>query len=308
MMTLLSAVKADSFLRAFWASKHGVPEGKRLFTYFKKEYSDGDRAYKVSLDMRTAAERYVALTDASDPTWSPYSNKARYSVDALTIIGSSQLHPMILAALGVFSTAEFERLLRLLEVIAVRYQLVARGRPGRIESLGGRAAKMISDRTITSASQVFSEIKELYIPDDVFQTNFQTKTEGESKKAAYLLRGLEHQSLVRVQDEHPRETIPASVTIEHILPKSPGAGWGKQIKDDPDLLAECLDRIGNMCLLSDANRALGNKAFDEKKKVFATSKLRTTNTIAQYSQWGRAEIDKRQELLAKLAVSEWRFQ
>ena len=214
----------------------------------------------------------------------------------------------MLAALEAFSAHELERLLRLLEVIAVRYQLVARGRPGRIESLGGRTAKAICDRKITSASQVLSEIKELYIPDDQFQAEFQLKTERESKKAAYLLRCLEHQSFVRANDQHPRETIPGNVTIEHILPKSPGSGWKAQLQSDPDLLSDCLHRLGNMCLLSDANRALGNKSFDEKKKSFAASKLRTTKSIAQYSTWGRKEIEERQTHLAKLALAEWRFQ
>jgi hypothetical protein len=308
MMMLLSSVKAASFLRAFWASKHGAPEGTRLFGFFKKEYSDPDKAYKVSLEMRAAAERYVALTDPNDPVWSPYSEKARRSVEALSIIGAWQFHPMMLAALEAFDTRELERLLRLLEVVAVRYQLVARGRPGRIESLGGRTANAISERKITTASRVFTEIKELYIADEAFQAEFQLKTERESKKAVYLLRGLEHQSWVRTQDEYPRETVPGSVTIEHILPKSPGAAWQSQLDEDPEFHSEFLHRLGNMCLLADANRALGNKAFSEKSKSFAASKLRTTSSIAQFAAWGRKEVEERQTHLAKLAVAEWRFQ
>jgi hypothetical protein len=63
---------------------------------------------------------------------------------------------------------------------------VARGRPGRIESLGGRVAKAISDGKITSASAVFTEFRELYINDTAFEAEFNLKTEREGKKAAYL--------------------------------------------------------------------------------------------------------------------------
>ncbi|MDE2361189.1 MAG: DUF262 domain-containing protein [Hyphomicrobiales bacterium] len=308
MMTLLSSVKADSFLRAFWTSKHGAPEGKRLFGYFKKEYADAEKAYQVSLDMRAAAERYAALSDSNDPIWSPYSERVKHGVEALAIIGSSQFHPLILAALAVFDKREFERLMWLLEVLAVRWQLVARGRPGRIESTAGRAAKAIADGKITTASQVLTEVRELYIADPVFEADFKLKTEREAKKAMYLLKGLEHQSLLRAQDAHPSESIPGNVTVEHILPKSPGAAWKAEIDADPELHADFLYRLGNMCLLADANRALGNKAFSEKKKSYAGSKLRITNSVSQYANWTRNEIEDRQSHLAQLAVAKWRFQ
>lgn len=90
MMTLLSVVKADSFLRAFWASKHGAPEGRKLFGPFKRQYADPAAAYKVSIEMRGAAELYVGLMDSSDAIWSEYSPKSKRSVDALNIIGVTQ--------------------------------------------------------------------------------------------------------------------------------------------------------------------------------------------------------------------------
>jgi hypothetical protein len=128
------------------------------------------------------------------------------------------------------------------------------------------------------------------------------------KKAAYLLRGLEHQSLLRAQDKHANELVPSTITtVEHIMPKSPGDGWKKETAADPELHSECLNRLGNLCLLADANRALGNKAFAQKRLSYAASKLRTTNSVAKYEAWGRATIEERQGHLAKLAGSEWRF-
>lgn len=307
MMTLLSTVKADSFLRAFWASRRGALDGSKLFKQFKKEYADPTAAYDVSLDMRSAAERYVSLTDSEDPIWAPYGEAAKQSVSALSIIGASQLHPVLLAALVKFEHREMVRLLRLLEVLAVRYQLVARGRPGRIESLGARAAKAISDGVIATASAALAELRELYIPDEQFRADFASKTERESKKAAYLLRGLEHQALTRANDPHQNETRPHLVTIEHILPKSPGSEWPESLRKDTELHKDYVFRIGNLCLL-DNNSALGNKSFEEKKKQYQSSKLLTTSSLADYSLWDEDTIVRRQQELASHAVTEWRFQ
>ena len=138
---------------------------------------------------------------------------------------------------------------------------------------------------------------------------FETKVERESDKAAYLLRGLERQTLHRAQDKMARELVPGGlVTVEHILPKSPKEGWKDELSADQDLLSDCLYRLGNLCLLADVNRSLGNKSFAEKKEVFAQSKIRITSSVTKYPGWGRAQIEQRQKHFAELAVAYWRFQ
>lgn len=308
MMTILNDVKADAFLRTFWASRHGTIEGRKIFKAFKREYSDAKTAYSVSLDLRAAAEQYVGLSDAGDQVWSPYTEATKDSVRGLSVIGATQLHPVTLAALGKFEPNEIERLMRLFEVIAVRYQLIERGRPGRMESLGAQAAKAITDGKIKTATQVLAMLRELYITDESFESSFaEARFDRESKKVIYLLSGLNRQARLRDQEQHDKAISPSHVTVEHIFPKSPRDSWKAEIEADPDL-ADCLNRLGNMCLLADANRSLGNKSFNEKRDVFATSPIRITSGVAKYDSWGRAQIAERQKHLAQLAVAEWRFQ
>jgi hypothetical protein len=156
MMTLLGSEAADSFLKAFWASRHGALEGPKLFSKFKEEYKTPEAAHELSLDMRRGAENYAAIFLPTDPVWKDYSFQSRQCVGGLSIIGSSQLYPIILAAFEKFQRQEIEKLLRLLETIAVRYQLIIRGRPGRIESLGGRAARDIWNNKIKKTSEVLA--------------------------------------------------------------------------------------------------------------------------------------------------------
>lgn len=309
MMTVLSNAQANSFLRAFWASRHGAPEGAKLFAPFKKKYKEPQEAYDASLELRAVAEHYVALSDPDDPVWVGYSDKARESVKALSVIGASQLYPVILAAIPKFDRDQMQRVLRLIEVIAVRYQLVARGRPGRMESLGGKTAKAISDNKITKATEVFHELRELYVADDVFQSDFETKYERESKKAVYLLSKLERQARLNAQDENPNDaTPPSNITVEHILPKSPGDEWSDTINAYPEFHSDYLYRLGNLCLLADANRALGNKGFATKKATFEGTRLLLTSGVARYDDWTPDTVSSRQKWMAQLAVAEWRFQ
>ena len=99
------------------------------------------------------------------------------------------------------------------------------------------------------------------------------------------------------------ELVPGNVTLEHIFPKSPQAFWAQETASDTKLPG-MLHRLGNMCLLPEVNRALGNKF-----EVFKKSRLRTTNTVnaTAYEKWGSAAIEKRQGYMAELANAAWRY-
>jgi len=308
MMTLLGSEAADSFLKAFWTSRHGALEGPKLFSKFKEAYSTPAAAHEISLDLRRGAENYAAIFSPSDVVWADYSFQARQCVNGLSIIGASQLYPIILAALEKFERQEMEKLLRLLEVIAVRYQLIIRGRPGRIESLGGRAARDIWNNKIKKTSEVLATLGELSVSDDDFKRRFVIHSEKNGKKARYILAGLERQSLQKEGTTYRDELIPGDITLEHVFPKSPKEFWATELQNDPKL-SGMTNRLGNLCLLTDVNRALGNKAYKEKLAVFEKSRLRITKTIdsATYPKWGSAAIEQRQSWMADLAIAAWRY-
>ena len=308
MMALLSSSRADSFLRAFWSSRHGKPEGAKLFTAFKKSYSKPDVLYDLSVDLRRDAERYAALFNSEDAIWAGYSPKARGSIVALGVMGFSQAYPMILSALDKFSKPEMQRLLWLVECVAVRHQLIGKGRPGRVESLGGKAAKDIYDGKLTTASGVFASIRELYVSDDEFRLAFETHEESSSKKVRYLLAGLEVEAVSRDSATLDHELTPYSVTVEHIFPRSKDGEWKVVADADAQWDDRTVFRLGNLCLLPGINHSLGNKPFSQKKAAYAKSTLKLTKELNEYETWGRAEINIRQKHLAKLAVSAWHFQ
>ncbi|MCA1437872.1 DUF262 domain-containing protein [Bradyrhizobium sp. BRP20] len=307
MMVTLNSVRPDNFLKAFWTMRHGRIRSVDLFSAFKKEYATPDAAIDLSVDMLSAAEQYAAIDSADDAVWSSYSNDARLIVRGLRILGSQQTHPVILAALKRFSNSEMTALLKLLEVVIVRYLLIGGGHTGRFETTCAILARRIHAKEIKSATAAFQELKDFYPSDDDFKQAFRIKQERSNQKLQYLLRRLEEQAISQ-QAGNMAELVPGDLSVEHVLPRNPGANWTALIEDDAGIVEECVSRIGNVCLLTDgANNKLGTKSFDEKKKVFAASKLITTAAIAGHSEWDRKNIDHHQAYLAKLAASAWRF-
>ncbi len=160
----------------------------------------------------------------------------------MKIIGSAQTHPIILAALDKFTATEFERLLRLLEVIIVRYQLIGGERTGRLEIQCAKTAKEIFDGDVKTAVQAKESLKDIYVSDSDFRQAFQTKEERSSPKAHYLLRKLEIEERRIASSDGARVTDPGiGLTIEHILPKNPGPEWDDIISDDLEMRIAFID-------------------------------------------------------------------
>jgi hypothetical protein len=120
MIATLANVKASSFLKAFWTSRYGMTRSGVLFDNLRSEYDASDKAILLSIDLLTGAERYAGLESPDDSTWTEYSPEAKRTIGALKIIGSQQIHSIILAGLAKFGIGEMQKLLTLLEVVTVR--------------------------------------------------------------------------------------------------------------------------------------------------------------------------------------------
>ena len=143
MMSNLEEVAPDQFLKAFWTSRHGRVQTHTLFKDFTEKHANVTSSIEVSINMLTAAERYSALSNPEDPIWAPYSDAVRECVQSLRTLGSKQTHPVIMSALDRFDERQVERLMRMLEVLIVRYQFVGGGRTGALEIECARIAKRI---------------------------------------------------------------------------------------------------------------------------------------------------------------------
>lgn len=91
------------------------------------------------------------------------------------------------------------------------------------------------------------------------------------------------------------------IQVEHIFPQGAKDGW-----QGPDLqgLKTRLHHIGNLSLTG-FNQKLGRQAFNEKKKVYRTSKFWLNKITAKHTTWNEAAINKRAQVLLKVALKIW---
>ena len=308
MMYTLSNVKADSFLRAFWTSRHGRVRSTNIFQAFKNEHTTTESAIDLSIDMLRTSEQYAALDSHEDPWWASYSSETRRSIRALKLLGSQQIHPVLLSAIEKMEPIELERLFRMFEVITVRYLLIGGGHTGRLETSCAILARRIYQGEILTATGAFRELQDLYPSDDDFKQEFRQKQERQNSKLQYVLRVLEQEQRRIDLEGMAGELEPGSLTVEHILPKNPGDEWRQVIENDASIGEECVFMLGNACLLTEVNRDLGRIGFEKKRPIYANSELRLTSQIAQADEWDRKAIRHRQARMAKLAAQAWRFQ
>ena len=130
-------------------------------------------------------------------------------------------------------------------------------------------------------------------------------------RARWILRELEIQQWAEenpgVAIQNAPLTDPDKVNLEHILPKNPNQDWNSVISGDKEIVTECLNRLGNLCLLDKpSNRGQAAKSFAEKALTYGKSDfLLTRQVIKNCSVWNRQTIEERQKKLAKLALLRW---
>lgn len=290
MMYNLENVRPDQYLKTFWTSRHGRVQSNILFDEFKSLHKDGISCIEVSIDMLQAAEHYAAIFSSDDLVWSRYPDKeVREHVRSLRILGATQTHPIILAALLRFDEREMGRLLRLLEVVIVRYQLIGGGRTGVLEIATANLAEKIWSRTVTTTSAAVAELRSVYPLDAEFQAAFAEKMEPSGPKTQYLLRKLEaEERRQQLGGMAPEIDVGLNLTVEHVYPLNPGLGWEEIQAEDED--GDLSTHLGNTCLLSRVNTSLGNSPFDTKRPVYATSELLLTKAISARERWNRQAI------------------
>ena len=308
MMHTLSSVRSDNSLKVLWTSRNGRIRTRKLFDAFKRKYANAEQSNSLSIEMLEAAEQFAALESADDPVWTCFSESARDSIRSLRIVGSQQAHPVILAALARLEAREIERILRLIEICTVRYLLIGAGATGRFETRCAVLAGKLYSGEITSASGALMELKDVYPSDEEFEQSFKFKEESSPAKAKYILNKMEIEEQRKLSGPMGKEIGPLSLTIEHIFPKNPGGQWADVVKNDPTIAEECTHRLGNLCLLAEINRDLGNDGFAQKKEVYGNSRLATTKELGGYAHWDRVSIERRQAQMARRATGVWRFQ
>jgi hypothetical protein len=221
----------------------------------------------------------------------------------MNLLGMTQIRPLILAVIDHFPPAEVDKFMKHAVDWSVRLKVSGGLGTGTLESQYSQRAKEVRDGAITSASELRQLIRKDVPTDSVFRAGFEVESVSKAAEARYYLRVLDE---IASGNTNPPLVISQNVqavNLEHVLPQSPVGQWGGI---DEDAAKAHFNRLGNLALLSTKlNTAIANAEFEIKATEYATSPFALTREIAEQSQWGIQQIERRQKRLARLAVAAW---
>jgi hypothetical protein len=307
MTSVLEQLDVDEivldYIRHYWSSFAGVTRKNDLYPRIKMQTSSRAAALDLADKLDRSARLYSAIVTPDDSVWADFGPDVRGYMETLNLLGMKQIRPLLLAVLSNFSANDVERCMR--QAVAWSVRLVVAGDLGGgfIERQYTQRAVEIRKRTLTTANQLRDAMLSVVPPDAQFRSAFAALVAPRPGIARYFLRELD---MVASGNRRPQIEIsrdPRAANLEHIMPQNPGADWSSI---DSDILRSYFNRLGNLALLDTrVNRSVGNASFTDKLEHYGRSPFRLTQMISQSSSWGPAEIESRQDQLARLAVSAW---
>ena len=295
------------FLRYFLLASRRIVTKEYLFKEIKGFVKAGHDVFELLDQMEFYAYNYMALGNPDDELWTG-DKENRNAISILNAFKVTQWKPLAMVAYDKLSVSDFKRLLHGIIAISYRYNVIAKLQTNEMEKVYSRAAVNLFNGTSTTIQAVLNNLKPLYLEDDDFKNYFEikqfnTKNTADKRLIRYTLYKLEGQ--VEGGSLYDFETD--SGTIEHILPESYPPAWEQDFSEED--YARNIYMVGNLTLLEAAknNREAADHPFEEKKKVYATSKFALTKKIDD-PQWTPQNIKKRQAQLARLATAIWKVQ
>lgn len=304
MTNQIGARKLPEFLRHHFNSKFPYVRQERLFREIREEVSSGEDAITLIKELEASSACYRALRDPEDDFWLDFPGAAD-QVRALVLFNVSQYKPLALAAFRRLSPVEAVRVLKDCVTLSFRFNVISRLGTHELEARYNEGALAIKEGKSKAAAGTRDSLMSVYVDDDQFRADFEVFRQATSMKGKKIIRYILCE-LERQHSGHDLAWSNSNATIEHILPDHLDEEWGRIFSEDEH--ARYVDRLGNYALLEKGkNKDIGQKPFDQKKEVFATSQYGLTTDIVELDEWTMTTLNKRQKDLAAIATSVWRF-
>ena len=299
IVTLIGQEYMKTFIRHEWMSKYGQTREKELYKKIKAEVRSNPKAIEYITNLHEAAKIYDAIRNPDHEIWASSGPKCQQLLEDILLLGPIQCNPLILST--YFSRPkELPTVLNWIANLTVRYSIICAKGTGNLETAYARASS-----TMRKSESKMKDIKGLLLNiwpnDDEFKSSFKKKTLTSPQIIKYLFAKME----IIISKDDSLIPNPETLSVEHILPKKPGAKWSPKMRS-PEFLKEHLSKIGNLTILTEPmNRDCESREFAFKKNIYKDSKYKLTKDLCQISDWSETEIEKRQERLAELAASIW---
>lgn len=159
--TLIAIVRQErfpEFLRYHLLCEQPKIRSNRLFKIIREQVQKPQQVFELMNSLENRAELFAALTDGSHDFWVDRSNCKPYIRERI-LFRSHQSVPLLFAAWEKFSTEDFGRVLKLVNVFTFRFTTVCGLNTNDLEPLYHRAAKAVLDGRADSVAKVFDQMR-----------------------------------------------------------------------------------------------------------------------------------------------------
>jgi hypothetical protein len=307
MIGTLASVGGDdillTYIRHSWSSVYGLTREKQLFSSIKTKVTNKQKAVDFAKSLAINAALYAQMLNSRHERWAVHSATACNHMDTLSSLKLEQFRPLLLAVFGNFSKREIEKTLKYILSASVRFMIVGGLGGGALEKAYSDTAVRVSSKEIKTAKGIAEALSKTVPTDADFKSQFAIARVSKSNLARYYLSAIEKYRSQDLQPEFVPNINSDEINLEHVLPENPGKNWGKIAKEEADSL---FTRIGNLALMkAKLNSTLGNTDFQTKKVELKKSTFKLSKEIGSNTNWGKFEIEKRQQKMADDAVKIW---
>lgn len=301
----------DRFLFPYGLISNPNTKKADLFIALRKVWDQYAGPAPIIDDLEQYQDAYLALADGA-PYEAVSSTAVRVHVDRIFRAGRpSSIYPFVLQLLRNFETGKVSEGTVCSDLDAIELFLFRRAVAG-IEPTGLHAVfkglwqELTSnpDEPLDSAlsverlqDAVRSKATVAWPSDDEFRSAIVFGELYRRKIVGYAIRERE----VSLRGESPSD----GHQVEHIAPQTPTQEWEAAI---PENYAKVLHTWGNLLPLTPTmNPAMGQAAFDIKKKAYADLIFASAREVAKSSHWDANAIRSRSEEIAKWAIERWPY-
>jgi hypothetical protein len=274
------------------------------------------------------AQAYANFLDSRDA----HGNESRYLRNLALLGGALRQQYILLLAGRDLSSELFDRLCQAIENLIFCY-IITREPTKTFERNFARWAADL--RKVKTSEELDAFIAKYFVPDmssraDRFDFAFRELAQNRIQQyrmryiLAKLTQYIEEKAWGNPAYGNLDLYISKKVEIEHILPKNPRPDV-RAAFDKPNEYDDYVGRLGNLTLLEKTiNSSVSNGSFIEKLPGYRQSSFLLTKSLAekpqvgsntqlnravqdliQFDKWDSAAIERRQQMLAKLARKVW---
>ncbi len=296
------------FLRFEYMSRKGRITNRGLYKALQADIGHGAGHVRSYLErLEKALQRYAALREPDDASWSSQAIEVKDSLLAFRRFGFEASTPLLLAAFATWSHSNATRFVDVVANWSVRSWMAGTLGGGVAESAFCDAAVAVARKKAKTADDARSHMKELVPDDAAFRQAFMGYGAITTTRAKYLLARLERQHLTELgqQTDAMPDWSSKSVSVEHIFARS-----SKRTAFDSEEAFEKFslirDQLQNLTLLERTlNGGLEDKPFQQKVGTYGQSAFALTRELKGHGDWTFVEANARAEVLAGLAVKAW---